>query len=39
MPGAITDPRHPVGSSVTVAYLEDEDGFEVELVAPEAEAR
>ena len=35
----LTDPRHPVGSSVTVAYLEDEDGFEVELVAPEAEAR
>lgn len=31
----LTDQRHPVGRALTVAYLEDTDGFEVELVAPE----
>jgi catechol 2,3-dioxygenase-like lactoylglutathione lyase family enzyme len=28
------EPRHPLSSQLTVAYLEDADGFEVELVAP-----
>lgn len=28
------DPRHPVGRDQAVAYLEDRDGFEVELIAP-----
>ena len=28
------DPRHPLGRDQTVAYLEDRDGFEVELIAP-----
>lgn len=28
------DSRHPMPQEVTVAYLEDRDGFEVELVAP-----
>ena len=28
------DPRHPLGPRQTVAYLEDRDGFEVELIAP-----
>lgn len=31
----LPDQRHPVGATVTVAYLEDADGFEVELVAPD----
>jgi catechol 2,3-dioxygenase-like lactoylglutathione lyase family enzyme len=30
----LADQRHPVGPTHTVAYLEDADGFEVELVAP-----
>lgn len=29
------DPRHPVSRRHSVAYLEDADGFEVELVAPD----
>ena len=33
----LSDQRHPVGPSLTVAYLEDADGFEVELVAPDGE--
>lgn len=28
------DPRHPLGGDQQVAYLEDRDGFEVELIAP-----
>lgn len=28
------DARHPMPQEVTVAYLEDRDGFEVELIAP-----
>ena len=28
------DPSHPLGRDQTVAYLEDRDGFEVELIAP-----
>lgn len=28
------DPRHPLPGGVDVAYLEDRDGFEVELIAP-----
>lgn len=28
------DPRHPLPGDLAVAYLEDRDGFEVELVAP-----
>ena len=28
--------RHPIAGGAHVAYLEDSDGFEVELVAPEA---
>lgn len=28
------DPRHPLGRDQAVAYLEDRDGFEVELIAP-----
>ena len=28
------DLRHPLGPQQAVAYLEDADGFEVELVAP-----
>lgn len=28
------DPRHPLGRDQEVAYLEDRDGFEVELIAP-----
>ena len=28
------DPRHPLGGHQLVAYLEDRDGFEVELIAP-----
>jgi hypothetical protein len=31
-----TDPRHPMPAQVTSAYLEDRDGFEVELIAPSA---
>jgi catechol 2,3-dioxygenase-like lactoylglutathione lyase family enzyme len=27
--------RHPIAGGARVAYLEDDDGFEVELVAPE----
>lgn len=34
----LPDQRHPVGPDLTVVYLEDADGFEVELVAPEADA-
>lgn len=30
------DQRHPVGGHHAVGYLEDADGFEVELVAPDA---
>ena len=30
------DPRHPLSPSLSVAYLEDGDGFEVELIAPSA---
>ena len=30
------DPRHPLGADQEVAYLEDRDGFEVELIAPSA---
>ena len=30
------DERHPLPQGSTTAYLEDVDGFEVELVAPEA---
>lgn len=29
-----SDPRHPLPPDVLVAYLEDRDGFEVELIAP-----
>ena len=29
------DPRHPLPQDLRVAYLEDRDGFEVELIAPE----
>lgn len=29
------DPRHPLPRAVAVAYLEDRDGFEVELIAPD----
>lgn len=29
-----SDPRHPIGRDLAVAYLEDRDGFEVELIAP-----
>lgn len=29
------DPRHPLAPHQAVAFLEDADGFEVELVAPE----
>ena len=28
------DPRHPLGADQEVGYLEDRDGFEVELIAP-----
>ena len=28
------DPRHPLPPALSAAYLEDEDGFEVELLAP-----
>jgi catechol 2,3-dioxygenase-like lactoylglutathione lyase family enzyme len=28
------DPRHPISRDLHVAYLEDRDGFEVELIAP-----
>ena len=28
------DDRHPLPRNVSVAYLEDRDGFEVELIAP-----
>ena len=31
----VEDPRHPVTGSHSIAYLEDADGFEVELIAPE----
>ncbi|WP_421117918.1 VOC family protein [Aquihabitans daechungensis] len=31
------DPRHPLGPDQEVAYLEDRDGFEVELIAPSAD--
>jgi catechol 2,3-dioxygenase-like lactoylglutathione lyase family enzyme len=31
------DPRHPLPAELAVAYLEDRDGFEVELVAPQAD--
>lgn len=31
------DPRHPLPAQLSVAYLEDTDGFEVELVAPTAD--
>ena len=31
-----TDPRHPLPADTTAAYLEDRDGFEVELIAPGA---
>lgn len=30
------DPRHPLAPNQSVAFLEDADGFEVELVAPSA---
>lgn len=30
-----TEEKHPVTGRTTVAYLEDADGFEVELIAPE----
>ncbi len=30
------DPRHPLPAQLSVAYLEDTDGFEVELIAPTA---
>jgi catechol 2,3-dioxygenase-like lactoylglutathione lyase family enzyme len=30
------DPRHPLGADQAVGYLEDRDGFEVELIAPTA---
>ena len=30
------DPRHPLGAHQEVGYLEDRDGFEVELIAPAA---
>jgi catechol 2,3-dioxygenase-like lactoylglutathione lyase family enzyme len=30
------DPRHPLGGHQAVGYLEDRDGFEVELIAPAA---
>ncbi len=29
------DPRHPVTGHHSIAYLEDADGFEVELIGPE----
>ena len=29
------DPKHPMPRDLQVAYLEDRDGFEVELVAPD----
>jgi catechol 2,3-dioxygenase-like lactoylglutathione lyase family enzyme len=29
------DPKHPISRRSSVAYLEDADGFEVELIAPE----
>ena len=29
-----SDPRHPIGRDQSVGYLEDRDGFEVELIAP-----
>jgi catechol 2,3-dioxygenase-like lactoylglutathione lyase family enzyme len=32
------DPRHPLPRGVSAAYLEDRDGFEVELIAPETSA-
>ena len=32
--GTDTDPRHPMPGEVAAAYLEDRDGFEVELIAP-----
>lgn len=28
------EPRHPLSAELTAAYLEDGDGFEVELIAP-----
>lgn len=28
------EPRHPLSAELAVAYLEDADGFEVELIAP-----
>ncbi len=28
------EPRHPLSAELTAAYLEDSDGFEVELIAP-----
>jgi catechol 2,3-dioxygenase-like lactoylglutathione lyase family enzyme len=30
-----SDPRHPLPAELAVAYLEDSDGFEVELIAPD----
>ncbi len=33
-PGWATTPRHPLAPNQSVAFLEDADGFEVELVAP-----
>ena len=30
-----SDPRHPLPAATAVAYLEDRDGFEVELIAPD----
>jgi catechol 2,3-dioxygenase-like lactoylglutathione lyase family enzyme len=33
---ALPGDRHPIAGGATVAYLEDRDGFEVELVAPPA---
>jgi catechol 2,3-dioxygenase-like lactoylglutathione lyase family enzyme len=31
------DEKHPVTGRTIIAYLEDDDGFEVELIAPEPE--
>lgn len=33
---SLGDERHPFPPGTTTAFIEDEDGFEVELVAPEA---
>lgn len=33
------DPRHPISRAHSVAYLEDADGFEVELIAPDQPIR